>query len=256
MKTKLIITVLILTLSAAPLSFDKIDAAGAASGSMEGALSGADAIESLKSSGEYASLAEAFAKAQYSIAQTRDPDSKKFAISNTDHEFAAEIDNAAVKIGDNAADSWQVDWKLKSFGYGEHQHELPPGHANVKGNRMEIQRSATFTEWFENTEKGLEQGFIISEKPSGGSSGKDLKLKFAIGGGLSAKAEPDGQAIALLDKQGNQVMRYEKLKAWDARGEILAAQMSTDGAAVALTVDDFSAIYPITIDPTFARSRF
>ncbi len=70
-------------------------------------------------------------------------------------------------------------------------------------------------------ERGLEQGFTLLSRPEAGAKeGAALQLVLSQRGNLQAKGE-SASGIALADAQGNVVLRYAGLVAYDARGKAL-----------------------------------
>lgn len=156
---------------------------------------------------------------------------------------------------------------LTGYDYGDDIASVEQTKTEVQKNksRIEIEKSATeqskiqnpkfkIVEWYENTASGLEQGWTISEKPAE-TNGGELNLVLELGGDLRAKLQADGQAIYFHDKKGAAVLRYDKLKSWDADGKELASRMELDGKRLSIVVDDADAKYPITVDPFFTQTK-
>jgi hypothetical protein len=83
-----------------------------------------------------------------------------------------------------------------------------------------------------------------------------LRLALALESELRGRAEADGLAVEFVDVAGSRVLRYDKLAAWDARGQKLAAWMSVKGKELRLEVEDALAVYPVTIDPNFTQQAY
>jgi hypothetical protein len=58
-----------------------------------------------------------------------------------------------------------------------------------------------------------------------------------------------GNTIEFFDASGACALRYEKLKAWDATGRDLPADLGLEAGVVTIRVDDTDAVYPVTVDP-------
>jgi hypothetical protein len=109
--------------------------------------------------------------------------------------------------------------------------------------RVEIRRDG-ITEWWHNRPDGLEQGFTIDRRPAGtGPVVVEMAVEAA-----SVEIDEDGQAADFAGDAG-WTLRYDKLRAWDARGTTLATQMVPTPGGLAVQVDDTGAHYPIFIDP-------
>ncbi|MCK6530045.1 FG-GAP-like repeat-containing protein [Myxococcota bacterium] len=100
------------------------------------------------------------------------------------------------------------------------------------------------TEWWENSPRGLEQGFTVARRA--GSPG-GLVLDLALDGAV-ARVEASGTAAELQGESGA-ALRYSGLRAWDAAGRDLPAAMEPRPGGLRLRVDDRGAAYPVTVDP-------
>jgi hypothetical protein len=76
-----------------------------------------------------------------------------------------------------------------------------------------------------------------------------------MSGDLRAEADTGGQAMTLRRGDGQAVLRYDHLLAYDACGRRLAARMKVAGDEIALEVEDGAAVYPVTIDPTLTQQQ-
>jgi hypothetical protein len=155
---------------------------------------------------------------------------------------------------------WRFGMKLRGYGYGKQIQPLAAGFVTVKGNRIEIQKSAgaqpqsVITEWYINRKEGLEQGFTLTAPP-GVRMAEPLRLALAVTGGLKASLAEAGQAVVLTTRAGKQVLRYDHLAVQDALGRSLPAHLAVEGDEVSLLVDDTLAVYPVTIDPLFTQVK-
>lgn len=151
-----------------------------------------------------------------------------------------------------AGETWGSEWSLESVGYGKKQTAAPAGKLRVSGTRVEIFRAEQgITEWFENRADGMEHGFTLTSSPHGRADGEPLRLVIRITGDLKARTEGELDLV-LMDREGMDTLRYQKLKVWDANGNILGAVMRmTEANELWIEVDDDGASYPVTIDPTF-----
>jgi len=148
----------------------------------------------------------------------------------------------------------------------------------VDGNRIEFDRGWV-TEWYLNTEAGLEQGFILPAPPAGSGvrsqeSGvntphpspltpHEVCLDLTLSGNLHPKFAEDGQAVDFF-APGNTmaVLRYASLKVADATGRELPARFegrsrrtsevgppTPSAGGIRIAIDDTGAVYPLTVDP-------
>ena len=139
--------------------------------------------------------------------------------------------------------AWQFDWKTTGWGRLGRMQEIVSAAPVLHGSRITYEREG-WSEWYENTAEGLEQGFTVSRRPPGPGP---LRIEGALRGGLRAELR-DG-AVDLLDAHGACVLRYGKLIALDAKGRVLPSWLTLEGRDLAIQVDDLCAEYPLTIDP-------
>lgn len=121
------------------------------------------------------------------------------------------------------------------------------GEVVAEGARVEVRRPG-LVEWFENTERGLEHGWTLSERPPGEGS-------LAIEVAFDAPIRLEGDR-AIVDV-GGRLLEYGGLAAWDAAGATLAARLEEAGGdRLRIVVDDIGAKYPVTVDPTLSSPVF
>ncbi|HEY5138308.1 MAG TPA: VCBS repeat-containing protein, partial [Methylococcales bacterium] len=105
---------------------------------------------------------------------------------------------------------------------------------------------------YENTYKGIEQGFTIKEKPAG--NGKLIVEGAVTTKNLSVENDAKGNITGTLLSNGYVAFKYEHLSAKDAKGKDLPVKLdlikNTDTTyELDISVDDSEAEYPIIIDP-------
>jgi len=113
------------------------------------------------------------------------------------------------------------------------------------GSRVTYRRPG-FDEWYENSSKGIEQGFTLHASPAGEGP---LCLVGRIEGSLHAELREQGAAVVLLDEQGNSVLRYGELHVWDSAGAEIPSRLGLEASDLVIIVEDAEASYPLTIDP-------
>ncbi len=231
-------------------------------------LSGEKAEEYLKDHGLYKSLGEAMAASRYSIYPTKNAPlpvyKEAFEANNPRQAFAAYFAKDGVHLVSKAENNkWRVQMNLTGYGYGDDIAEVEQTETNVQKDksRIEITKSATvqspkskIVEWYENSLGGLEQGWTINERASNVQNA-ELKLVLELGGDLKAKLAADNQAINFVDEKGEPILRYDKLKSWDADGKELTSRMDLNGNQLSIVVDDTEAKYPVTVDPFFSGTK-
>ncbi|HYL37027.1 MAG TPA: hypothetical protein VEV17_14020 [Bryobacteraceae bacterium] len=206
-------------------------------------LTGSDAVAALKQSGRYNSLERAWREAGYGVER----DGSSYGAQNQAQRFAITFrsDEAGLSLADSAAHD-VVTLRLLGYGYGDRLVAPSPAKRWAAGRRVEYRRG-NLTEWYENDQRGLEQGFTLAHPPVKGAAGP-LVFALAVGGDLAPKIEAPGEAL-LIDSGGHAEMRYTDLRAWDSKRRPLAARLEVQNRQVRIIVDDRAAVYPITIDP-------
>ncbi len=216
-----------------------------------GTLRGEAAVDQLRKDGNYNSLADAVAAAGYRIETDGASAIARNAANGLQMNFTAEGWQLKSTAKENA---WTSNWRLQSFGYGGNQTPAATGDLKTSGNRVELKREAqNLTEWFVNNPAGIEHGFVLQEAPGARVNHAPLRLVMRVDGELIARTDAEGKKLTLSTNDGKKVLRYQKLKVWDANGKNLTARMRSEanGGEVWLEVEDGSAVYPVTIDPTF-----
>ncbi len=235
-------------------------------------LDGEKAKEYLAQNNLSQSLNKAVQAARYSVNWVEHApisnQSSAFEAKNLQQEFAAYFSNDGVNlVSREANENWNFSLKLKSYGRGGEQWAVGSGQWTVNKTRVSasyqiesqiLNRKSNIDELFENKPEGLEHSFIIKEKiedQKPKTEDQFLKIALTLSGDLHARAAEDGQSVSLVKQSGETVLRYDKLKSWDANGKELASRMELDGDELSLVVDDTEAVYPVTIDPTFTQVK-
>ncbi|WP_168210865.1 Ig-like domain-containing protein [Persicimonas caeni] len=165
--------------------------------------------------------------------------------------FSADATEVRPGEGDSAVrlrlESWGRAGKLVDAGGGDLAEGGCPDAALVDARgqclrRLE-NRFAGITEWWANRAEGLEQGWTVTD-PVGGSGPLIVEVRVD---GARVEVDRDGQSAAFVT--AHRRLRYDKLAAWDARGQTLAARMIQRSDGLAIEVDDTGAVYPVVVDP-------
>ncbi|MCP4571198.1 MAG: hypothetical protein GY838_02490 [bacterium] len=138
---------------------------------------------------------------------------------------------------------WSWNWSLASWGRDE-QIAADPVQPRAEGARVSYERPG-LSEWYENREDGLEQGFEIASAPAGTG---ELRLEGRVETDLRARVSRD-RGVVFENEDGMAALDYAELHVWDATGRELPARMDWNDGALALAVDDRDAVYPVTVDP-------
>ena len=164
---------------------------------------------------------------------------------NRAHNLRTYFDSTGIRVYDRteAAGSPELaGLSLVRIGRGDALVPVSEGKVSHAGTRVEIRRDR-IVEWYENSAKGLEQGFTLEQQPPGEGP---LVLELAVAG---AQATLDYQSVMLTTNQGRR-LRYGKLIAIDAAENTLNSRMEVPSPQhIRLVIQDTGANYPLIIDP-------
>jgi FG-GAP repeat len=144
----------------------------------------------------------------------------------------------------------QISAKVTAFGWGPRRAEIGPTTPYVATNAAgdpEVQfRRSVLSETYTNSKEGLHHSFTVAKRTSSGSD--SLWIEYSIG--LGTRVQQSGPE-SIVVSQGARRFTYAGLKAWDAAGQSVPVSMSVSGQKINFLVDDRTARYPVTIDPTW-----
>ena len=172
--------------------------------------------------------------------------------SNPAQSYEMGFSRTGVEVG-AGVHRWALS--LFSWGYGADQHPVKPALPTATGNRVEYNRGA-LTEWYVNGPLGLQQGFTLAKAPQGERlAGADLRLCLNLGGGLTARVDPDRRGLSVYGAGGVAVCRYAGLTVLDANGREARAWLEVDESRLSIVVDDRNLNYPLVIDPFIQKAK-
>ncbi|UCF08000.1 MAG: thrombospondin type 3 repeat-containing protein, partial [Thermoplasmata archaeon] len=158
------------------------------------------------------------------------------------HEEGIEVNSPA-----QGEENWELGLSVKSIGREGDMNPVQSAQPDAKDNQIEFERE-TLTEWYVNNEKGLKQGFDIVTPPKGNRE-SPLTIEMSISGNLQGQIVDNGQTVVFSTDAGKPVLRYTGLHVWDSFGNELPAHLTLQKKSLTITVEDDTAVYPITIDP-------
>ncbi len=164
--------------------------------------------------------------------------------ANRAHNLRTYFDGSGIRVHDRiaAVSTELVGLSLVGMGRADRLRPVQAGTVLQVQGRVEIRRAGV-TEWYENSARGLEQGFTIESRTEGRAP---LMLDLAVD---HARAHLRGNAIELWTDAGRR-LEYSKLLAEDSRGTVLASRLEVPSPdRVRLVIEDADAIYPLLIDP-------
>jgi hypothetical protein len=162
-----------------------------------------------------------------------------------------------------AATEWSLELRWSAVGREGAQAVVaePTSPITLQANRASLRHGAGDEQWAANGPRGIEQGFVIAERPAASLARNGDRALAEADGPLVLEIEVSGlqpelgdaaggrPGVVLRDAQGIAVLSYTDLSAWDADGRELAARMRVRAGAVELLIDDGKATYPLRIDP-------
>jgi len=147
-----------------------------------------------------------------------------------------------------AEPAWQVSMALTGYGYPGRVQKVMTAEPVATGNRVEYCRGGV-TEWYENSEQGLKQGFVLEEAPeeTNTSASAGIMLELALSGNLTPKLTAGQNIIEFTDAKGIAVQHYGKVQATDASGRELPVVITLRNRVLALQIDTAEADYPVSV---------
>jgi hypothetical protein len=125
------------------------------------------------------------------------------------------------------------------------------GSPVLSGSRVSY-TAASMNVWYRNGPLGLEQGFMLTRRPTGGS--RTLTMALSLSRPLLARAT-GRYATELVTPAGRTVLRYDGLAAVDAEGRPLGAWLTVTDRQIVIHVAAAGARYPVTVDPLVEQSE-
>ena len=158
------------------------------------------------------------------------------------------------------SDAWQWGLELLRYGVGREQRSVAGHRPRVvaEGRRIGYDWDGNLEEWYQNRAGGMEHGYTIQERPGGRGETAPLELSVRVRGGLREVAIIDAGLGATFGREkGEALIHYRGLKVLDADGREVAARLeAAERGELRLLVEDQTAIYPLTIDPTISQQAY
>lgn len=179
-----------------------------------------------------------------------------FHMDNPAHGLAVEFTKHGMQLS-TGSHLWGL--ALDGYGYGESLQMLTAVTPASYDNRIEYIRGPII-EWYINGPFGLEQGFTLASPPAG-MTGGPLTLALSQSGDLQASVGTDGKELVLSANDGETVLIYTGLAAYDADKRELHSWLENHPGVnghtpfLLLRLDDHGARYPLTIDPFIQKVK-
>jgi hypothetical protein len=142
--------------------------------------------------------------------------------------------------------AWEAKMSLRSFAGAEVTAVAAP--EKVTGSRVEYQRAAGLTEWYDNGTEAMEHGFTVTGRPGHLTASDEVVLEMRLDGLAAAARDAGGQSLIFMDGE-REVLSYEKLLVFDASGKELPARIEPTEDGFLIAFHDAGATYPVTVDP-------
>ncbi|MEO5916776.1 MAG: Ig-like domain-containing protein [Luteolibacter sp.] len=112
---------------------------------------------------------------------------------------------------------------------------------------MNIQHPDGVVEWYENSAKGIEHGFILGTRTTDTGT-RDIRV-FMDG----MVPSQSGNDLIWSLRNGANALAYSGLQVKDATGARIEAQMQAAGDSLVIQLQDSHAVYPVYVDPLITR---
>ncbi len=160
----------------------------------------------------------------------------------------------------NSAEDFHISLRLNSVFYQSYKPDdshnfVQPTNINFNHDRLNYHWNDNITEYWINSEQKLEQWFEIKQRPENhyGRAGHRLEPNL-----LQVQMTLDTDLPVNLYNNQLRIgtVIYDQLKVWDASGKRITAHLDLQGKHLNVLMDDESAIYPLTIDPSFTQQAY
>ena len=126
-----------------------------------------------------------------------------------------------------------------------------PDSLSYANDRLNYHWDNNITEYWINSEQKLEQWFEIKQRPKSFQNNvqqSPLQVQMTLDTNLEVSLNDNRLSLGSIT--------YDKLKVWDATGQIITANLQLKGKHLNLVIEDKNATYPLTIDPSFAQQAY
>ncbi len=160
-------------------------------------------------------------------------------MQNSGQHLTARFGEGGVRLGSSKGESWQV--ALRYSGASAASVMRP------EASRMNIQHQDGVVEWYENSAKGIEHGFILGTRTTDCGT-RDLHVSMD-----GMVASQSGNDLIWSLPNGANALAYSGLQVKDATGAAIKAEMHATGDGLIIQLQDALAIYPVSVDPLITR---
>jgi len=189
------------------------------------------------------------------LAGADDQPGQAYQAANADQQQGYRLVDGALELslGDQYQHKHLLRFRLSGFGRAG---DLQPVGAIEKtefpnDNQLRQHYAGELEEWFVNSPVGLEHGFTLNQPPAGSDSQSVVVLALGVSGDLIPQVDADALGVSFLNSQGETLLGYRGLVAYDGTGQHLPVTMQQADSQIHLRVDVSGARYPVTVDPLF-----
>jgi FG-GAP repeat protein len=161
------------------------------------------------------------------------------SVANSAQRLTASFGSGGATVSSGGA---RFTLGLTAFGRGAQLQAVAPVQPRLGDGLVRYQFPGAVTETWRNSSLGLEQGFVLADRPAGSGP-----LSVA----MAAPAHSLLLGGAVLLPGG---LRYAGLRATDARGRMLHSWLALAHGQLLIKVSDRGAQYPVRIDPLVAQA--
>ena len=204
----------------------------------------------IEDSSWYAQVSEGIRQGEYAFHPVAQ-EPGVWSATNRSHALRCRVSRQGLEVFPRAANAdgvgaaWRLSLSTRGFGRLDDSRDLGPGPVSSGGGRVVLDHGG-LQEWFENGDRGIEQGWTIGARPRGV---EPLWIGIDVGGDLDLRIEDSATAGALVDASGAVRLHYRGLHASDATGRGLCASLRSSPSGPGIQIDDEGAVYPVTVDP-------
>ncbi len=193
----------------------------------------------------------------YRVEKRAKPSTKGAAIYrayNPAQGLLADFSADRMRVSAAKPSQWHLSLDLAGYGYGGRLIAPRTTALSVSANRVEYQHKSKpqdsgLQEWFLNSPRGIEHGFVIASPPGSRGANEHLRLALRFSGDLLMSLDDSRQKVSLRTRDGKSVLSYDHLYVFDTRGQRLPSHFEMAGDRLHIVVDDRAASYPVTVDP-------
>src|SRR6056297_103616 len=136
----------------------------------------------------------------------------------------------------------------RGLSHKRHDLTIPPRARTADGEVVTSIWGDNLREWWVNSLARLEQWFELATRPGPKLSENDpLVVSLALETSLEPSIQGSGENQFLHLRGPSTTLRFEKLRVFDADGDLVPAELQLTGDVLAYVIDDREARYPLTI---------